>query len=687
MSLRRLARAVFNPGIFAGLLASVLLVLLAYQVRPEYDIQFGTPTDGPILDGFHTGERVPPGVDLGYKTFRWLTGYGTITFRDVGVQPFTATLTVNGSRPAGQAAPRLAVRAGGRLLLEAQPPPGVATYSFGVPADVLAARDGSFTLELSTNAFRVPGDPRELGMIVTRLQVSPASPAPAFVTPPLYLLASLISSAALLGLMASLLGWGSGGVALGGGLPGLLGGGLLAFDRLWLTSVGWHDSWPGVLLIGGIATGLMWWVGGWLLRAGGASWGSLERRAVLSIFLGAFVFRLDGQLHPQIFVYDLGFHINRLHLVEAGQLLFTTQPAEFGGAGHSTFYLPTPYLFAIPLDWLLGDERLAVRVLTVLLGTLGALPVFYLAKKLLGDGRAGLIAAALYVSLPIAVLPYSWGITPNVFGEFFALASLAVAVGNAARLSPMRPGFWALSALLFVTLLSHPGVVAVTSVGFVLYCGLMLLFRRPGQRRQAVWTLAALLLAGVVAFAVYYNHFVGQMVDSLRQIGAEKTASASGAGFRRLVGGSVEDSTLGLVKREVYSRRDWILGGIEGVWREAVAYYRAWPLLGAALGLALVWPARRFTLHQWASRRRRFALACAAWLLAALLFAIVGWATNVYVRYMLSALPVVALGAGVLLLGYWRRGRAGRWLTSLVVVFFAVQAVVLWHYRISYLFK
>ncbi len=685
MSLRRFVKAICNPGIFVGIILAAVLVALAYQVRPGYDIQFGTPTDGTILDGFHAGERVPANVDLGYKTFRWMKGYGTVTFRDVGAQPFTATLMVNGSRPEGQPAPRLTVRAAGHTLLEVQPPPGASSYSFGVPADILAG--GSFTLELTTNAFRVLRDPRELGIIVTRLQVRPAVPAPTLIRPSGEVLVSIIASAALLGLLSSLLGWGSGAVAAGGALPGLLGAGLLAFDRLWLTSGGWYGSWPGVLLLGAVLMGLAWWVGGWLLRVGGALWTDLERRVVLSLFLAAFAFRLGGQLHPQIFVYDLGFHLNRLHLVEAGQLLFTTQPAEFGGFGHSTFYLPTPYLFVIPLNWLLGDERMAVRVLTVLLGSLGTLPVFYLARKVLGDGRAGLLAAALYVCLPMAVLPYSWGITSNVFGEFFTLMALAVAVGNADSLHPRRPAFWGLSVLLLMALLSHPGVVAVTGAGFVLMSALRLIFQRHRQTMQVAWTLASLSLAGLVAFAVYYNHFVGQMLDSLRQIGSEKAAVGGGSDFRRVVGGSVEDATLGLIHQEVHSRRDWIFGGIEGVWREAVAYYRVWPLLGAVLGLLLVWPARRFASGVWTDGRRRLALACAAWLLVVLLFALVGWATNVYVRYMLSALPIVALGTGILLSSYWRRGWGGRWLSALVVVFFSVQAVVLWHYRINYLFK
>jgi hypothetical protein len=54
---------------------------------------------------------------------------------------------------------------------------------------------------------------------------------------------------------------------------------------------------------------------------------------------------------------------------------------------------------------------------------------------------------------------------------------------------------------------------------------------------------------------------------------------------------------------------------------------------------------------------------------------------------MLSALPIIALGTGMLLSALWRRGSRGRLLSVFVLVFFAVEAIVLWHYRISYQFK
>jgi hypothetical protein len=673
-----------NPGIFVGALVACVLVVAGYQARPAYDIVVGSPTDAPLVDGFSGPERVPEGVDLGYRTFRWLGGFGRVTLTDLGAQPYSVAVTVNGSRPAGTPPPMLTVQVGGQTLLEAKPPPTVETYTFTVPQALTDPQRGSFTLELTSNTFRVAGDSRELGIIVTRIAVQSAPGGPGLLMPPPGILISLVFAACVVGLLLSVMGWGPGAVALGASLPGLLAGGLLIFDRLWLTTGEWYAAWPGVLLLGGVVVGLAWFVGGRLLWLGGAAWSRRERMVLLTVLFAAFVIRLAGQLHPQIFVYDLGFHLNHLRLVQTGQLLFTNAPAEFGGTGHETFYLPTAYIFAWPLDLLLGDGRLAIRVLTVLLGTLGVLPVYYIARRLLRDGWAGVLAAILYVTVPMSVLPYSWGITPNVFGEFFMLCALAVVLGSAGNLAPARPAFWALIALLAVTLLSHPGVVALSGAAF-LALGTWWVFRRRATRRAGAWLLVSLVLASIISYVIYYYHFTGQMLDSLARIGAERAQASES--FSRVVGGSVEDATLGLINREVTSRREWVLGGLDGVWREIVAYYRGWPMLAALLGFVLVLPARRLSRSPGVDERLRFVVAGGVWLATVAVFAAIGWATSIYVRYMLSALPVVTLGSAVLLSALWRRGSTGRWLSLLVVVFFTLEALVLWHYRISYQFK
>jgi hypothetical protein len=73
--------------------------------------------------------------------------------------------------------------------------------------------------------------------------------------------------------------------------------------------------------------------------------------------------------------------------------------------------------------------------------------------------------------------------------------------------------------------------------------------------------------------------------------------------------------------------------------------------------------------------------------LSVLLFALAGLLLNLYVRYMLFALPVVAAGAGILLAGMWWRGRYGVGLCLLVLAFFVAEALAMWHFRINYALK
>lgn len=671
-----------NPGIYLGLLLAATLITLAYQARPSYDIQMGTGVDTPLLQGFNGPEQPPKGSGLPYQTFRWSTGAARIILQDVGRQSFDVWLTVNGSRPQGQPPPTLRVSSQGKVLLNVQPTPGLADYRFTVPREAVAS--GTLALDLSINALKVPGDKRELGLIVTRLRVSTSSAPDRFVEPPVGPLFGVVSAVAILAVALAALGWGTGGVALGSSLLALLAAWLLVFDRLWLTSKEWYLVWPQVLMLGVVFLFLSWLVGGWLLRLGRVSWTYWQRRFLLTLLLVVFCLRLAGELHPEMFVYDLGYHANLLHIVERGQLLFTTQPAEFGGFGHSTFYLPTPYLFILPLKWLFGDELLAIRVLTVTLGTWGALAIYYISSKALGNARAGLLGALLYLTFPMAVLPYSWGITPNVFGEFFALCSLAIAVGAYPGLRPNRPAFYMLIGVLCIALLSHSGVLALIFTAFVIMSLLWFAWRAPTTRKSGAWTFVALAAAVAIAFVLYYRNFVGAMLNSIAQIQSERTTQATSGGLALRVGGSVEDKSLGLTVHEVTGLRNWFFGGLRGFWNEANAYYRVWPLAAAFFGYRLAWWSGQSTARD---RHRRLVLGVIGWSVAVVIFAFVGWATNLYVRYALFALPVLALGTGVLLSRIWGKGRYGGWLSLLVVAFFVVETFSLWQYRITYAFK
>jgi hypothetical protein len=200
------------------------------------------------------------------------------------------------------------------------------------------------------------------------------------------------------------------------------------------------------------------------------------------------------------------------------------------------------------------------------------------------------------------------------------------------------------------------------------------------------WVLAALLVAVGLAYFFYYGHFAADMLNTLQQIRAERAAEAQPGAVHVLIGGSVSDRSLGLIVRYAETRRDWLVGGLLGFWQEAQAYYRVWPVLAAVLGFVCIWPARR-SVQAWAAKRRMLVLTVLGWSGAVLLFALVGWLMNLYVRYALFALPPVCLGSAIILSKFSRRGWVGSLLVCLVLVFFAFEALNLWQYRITYAFK
>jgi hypothetical protein len=247
---------------------------------------------------------------------------------------------------------------------------------------------------------------------------------------------------------------------------------------------------------------------------------------------------------------------------------------------------------------------------------------------------------------------------------------------------PRRPWFWALAVALGIALLSHPGVAQLTAVAVASTVALWLIFGRARHvRRAALWTAAASLLALTGVYVVYYANVIPDMLRTLAEIRQARAEEAAG-GLNMRVGGSVSDRSLGLVVRFVDNWRDWFTGGLRGFWNEAQAYYRVWPLFGAVIGYAGLWGARRTAGYE--SKTARAVLVAGGWSAAIIAYALVGWLANLYVRYALFALPLVALGAGALLGALGRRGRWGDALALLVVGYFAFEAIALWQYRINY---
>ncbi|MGC9023268.1 MAG: hypothetical protein ACP5NB_00300 [Chloroflexia bacterium] len=635
-------RTLGDPFLGFLLLGTLLLLFLAGQVGPPLTLEVGERPDEMFLSGFYEPERVAG------SSFRWSTGEGRLDIPALGSAPYRLNLRLAAPRPAGTPPPLLSLIQGGHLLLETTVEPVPQVYSLLLPAEALSP--GNLALEWRCETFSPgEGDPRMLGVVLDRLEVWRAGRPLALLPPETYLWP--LAAVLLTVLLARRLGWPR-QVALGAGAAGaLVLAALLAWTRPFLA--------PGLALFP-LTLACSYLLHALfrkplhrlLTRSGGKPSLPVER-ALWSVVLFFLAVRLAGALHPAMETWDLCFHFHRLQDVARGEPFFTIVSGEWRGL--QTLYLPSLYLVLAPFWAVFGGRLVPLQVAAVLLDTSAALPVAYLAGRLLGWGRATWLAPFLYLTLPQSYIIFSWGVVANIFGQWLLLLLLAFLFSPAGRLS-RRPAWMLAAALLTLGLLSHPGTVLLTAALLGGWFFLAWWLPRPGGLpRPAVgrWAGAALGALGLVT-ALYYSHFVPTMWESLQAMGQGSNLEQPRQGGI-LVRGPVIDPELGLQAVEVSTWGEAVLAGGREVAAEARAYYDTWPLLLALAALP------GLAGEQRAPAVRLLGLAFTT----ALFFAIIGLALNLYVRYMYFLLPFVALGAAWWPARWSRRGRAGR-LTALL---------------------
>ncbi|PZS00862.1 MAG: hypothetical protein DLM69_05830, partial [Candidatus Chloroheliales bacterium] len=381
--LRQLARS--WPSVLAVYAALAFALLLSYQVRPKVDLPIDSQlignTGGPFFAGLYEIEqsKKPDGTIL--YPYRWTKPRFELALPGLAAQPLTLTLSVAGARPTGAPTAVVTIIVGARgheqPLATFTPEGQMREYNFLIPATTLD--NGDLQLAVVTNGFHA-ADGRNLGLILNRLRLTPA-PNTGLILPPRSTSFWLALALALLLLGLSRLGWGRRTFLAAGLLFALASGLWLTFDRLFLTPLA-PALWQALL-----ATYIGLFIADYILRllrqyrgelvdpAATAQearpWAASAVRWLLTIFFTTFAIRLGGQLHPQIMVVDLIFHVHRLEDVLSGNLLFRTFASESGG--HTTYYPPAAYLPIVPLSWLFGrsdaDLAMVTRIFGVALDT------------------------------------------------------------------------------------------------------------------------------------------------------------------------------------------------------------------------------------------------------------------------------------------------------------------------------
>jgi hypothetical protein len=694
-------------------LIAAVVIGAVYQTHPAYDIAIGQRVqDDPLVADFNGAEQQP--ATAGGRAYRWTSAESTITFPGIGRTATNIVLTMAcGPNPD----PDVTILANGGQVARLHLAADFTDYPIAVPAPYLTT--GNLTLTFQATAFRAPGDRRELGVLVSRVQVQPAG---GFALPPAR--TSLSLWGAIMLLMVALLAVGlRGWEAATASLALIVGGALLlARNRLFITLGA--GPWLRVAALTLLLALILRFATPPIMRRLGIAGGLWEARWLLAVVAGIFAVRLGGLYHPTMIVSDLIFHVHRFEDVIVRHIWYQEVPALYD-KNRPVPYPPGAYLLFAPFAPFARNRADLLTIGTQLLDASRIVVIGLVVWTATRDRIAAACATFLAGIVPIAFMLFSWGNLTNAVGEWALTLLFALFALRADRL---RRPWLALSfvAVVLLALLSHIGVaittVALLVAAFAVWLGVLLRQRRaPWRDRDFLTALGLAGVAGLLAFALFYRIPLAGSHTATNDPALAVT-SAPQQGGKYEIGGPRPDPSIGLNDYRTNNPVIAIAGQI-GV--EGYAFYRVWPLLLAPLGYWLLWrgypppPARRApalptregvtqpncrALPSTTSIYRRLAppsscpegargkgegglgrqlcLTCLVWFGVSLAFLVVGVLAGRYVRYAATAMPAVAVGAGVAL-GYGWQWRWGRVMTILLLAFSAGATLLIWYGRIT----
>jgi len=691
---------------------AAVVIGATYQTHPTYDIAIGQRVqDDPLVQDFNTAERQPAAV--GGHAYRWTRSESSIIFPGIGRNAATVTLTMaGGPNPHSD----VTVLANTGEVAHLHLTPDFADYPIATPAPYLTT--GNLTLTFRTTPFRAPGDRRELGVLVSRVRIQTSS---GFALPPARTALALWGAVMLvmLGLLVvGLRGWEAATVALlvviGFGL-------LLVRDRLFIAL----GAGPWLRVAGGtalLAVALRFAMPP-LMRRLGIVGGVWEARWLLAAVVGVFAVRLGGLYHPAMIVSDLTFHVHRFEDVIVRHIWYQEIAALYD-KNRPVPYPPGAYLLFAPFAPIVRSHADLLTIGTQLLDASRILVIGLVVWKATQDRIAAACATLIAGIVPVAFIIFSWGNLTNAVGEWALTLVFAILALGADRLR--KPWLAVVFvAVILLALLSHIGVAVTTVVLLaaalgVWACILLRQRRMPWRDRDFLAALALTSIAGALAFALFYRIPLTS-AHAATNDPALANAPAAATGGRYEIGGPRPDPSIGLND----ARTNNLVVAIAGqIWVEGYAFYRLWPLLLAPLGYWLLW--RRYAptphcpegtrsarkwgrgvslrcLGQCSAERtpildqsplprtagggaggggRTLCLVCLAWVGVALLFLVVGVLAGRYVRYAVTAIPAVAVGAGVALGSLWQ-WRWGRGIAIVLLIVSIAATLLVWYGRIT----
>jgi hypothetical protein len=612
------------------------------------------------------------------RTYRWTSGQSTIQLPGLGRGDWNVTFVAGLRHPDHQ--PLDATVSANGVPIARLPDGEPRQLSFLVPSELVP--DGDLTLTIHSNTYK---DPRELGMLLYELRVTPAGESAPL--PPLKsLLYTLIIALGLYWCLLRLLKR-----PLIAALPALAlvlaGAGALATARyptaFMLQPLAFLALWSVALLLA------LEWLLPWMFAQAGVPLSPWLLRALLLVFFIGYWIKAGGMLHPYFVGIDMRKQLSWAQQIWNGQFWLyygtdnpmnaETMPVSQWGANKPVIpYSPWFHIFLGSFAYLPLPTLLAAHMFSALVDTSRVFLLALLARKSRFSERETLFGALLLAVTPVTFLLHSWGNLPTTFGIWWTLVSTVFIVVAYRRLDRPWP-FITLTLLLTITLLMYTVVAAFMGVFLCLLVPALWLAERtedegrrtkddehtrhrlsfllhPSASRRPVLALAlAGLTALVLAVLIYYGQYIPLIVERTLPFFFQSSQAAQ--------------TSPGIQQRESFLT--YLIQYIPrtGYFGRPVAYG-----IQLALLLGLV------SLAGLGRTRLRAVLIC--WALVAALFTVAGSRIDMVDKQVFYLVPALTLLAGWLLARLWQRGLPARVVVASICLLTFAAALDLWIFRI-----
>jgi hypothetical protein len=489
-----------------GAIAGAAWVAFAFIRQPDFTLEMDRDLPRNV-SGFYPPELIP-----GDASFAWTMRSAKVNLQGLDRRvAWLCTVRVRGGRSAPLEQPAVdlgvdGVRVAGGAVTN--------TYQDLEATVPRSTRPGLvFTITSSSTFVPGPGDSRELGVQVDRVQCRPAE---GIALPPRRAYIDGMLSGALLGAA-----FGAIGITAGSAAGAIL---LVTFAQAFPLASGpapysayadrapWLAFWIAAAMFAAIQI---------LDRSGSTSIRQTARFAV-AFSAGVLYLKLLAILHPSTPLVDALFQAHRLEWVLAGRYFFT-QPMP-GGVQFP--YAIGLYVFAAPWTAVARDHVTLLRIVVCASECVAGALLYPVVARTWNDRLAGAMASALFTAVPISYWVVGNGNLTNAFGQAIALVTLALVVlCSGERLRVLHVAAW--TALSSLALLSHVSTFATLVATLVALAALFWWPGGPALRRPARAVLLATTIAVVFSIATYYRHFGDVYLAAARVRATAPSAAAA----------------------------------------------------------------------------------------------------------------------------------------------------------------